>query len=233
MQKLVVVTGTGKGIGLASINCLLQNDYLVAGWGRTMPLIEHPNFSFFPCDVRSYDAVVQAHAETIAHFDQQVWGLINNAGLGYFGAIEHLDLTKWHEMFDTNVHGLMYCTRVVVPGMKAIQSGHIINIASIAGLDGVVEGSGYSATKYAVRGISHSLYKELRSDGIKVSCVYPGSVKTNFFDKVDGITAHDNMMRPEDIATLNLQLFQSHPNLLTVDVEVRPLQPKGPKVKPV
>jgi short-subunit dehydrogenase len=132
-------------------------------------------------------------------------------------------------MFNTNVNGLMYCTRVVVPTLKARQAGHIINISSIAGLNGIVQGSGYSATKFAVRGISHSLYAELREDGIKVSCVYPGSVATNFFDEVEGVTINPNMLQPQDVATLLVQLLQSSPNFLTVDVEIRPLQPKGKK----
>jgi acyl transferase domain-containing protein len=73
--------------------------------------------------------------------------------------------------------------------MKKNQSGHIINISSIAGLNGIVNGSGYAATKHAVKGISHSLYAELRTDGIKVTAVYPGSVKTNFghLDEAAGV----------------------------------------------
>ncbi|MBA4303795.1 MAG: hypothetical protein C0424_06175 [Sphingobacteriaceae bacterium] len=90
-------------------------------------------------------------------------------------------------------------------------------------------GSSYSATKFAVRGIGHSLYAELREDGIKVSCVYPGSVANNFFDAVKGMNISPNMLQPDDVATLLLQLLQSPPNFPTVDVEIRPLQPKGKK----
>ncbi len=93
--------------------------------------------------------------------------LINNAGLGYFGLCEELPLEQWHEMFNTNVTGLFYATRMVLPGMKNQGSGHIINIASIAGLEGYQQVSGYCATKFAVRGFSDALYKEVRDKGVK------------------------------------------------------------------
>ena len=89
--------------------------------------------------------------------------------------------------------------------------------------------SAYCATKHAVRGISHSLYKEVRDYGVKVTCIYPGSVQTNFFDNIDSVTVNDNMMRPEDIASTILHCLESHPNYHHVDIEVRPLMPKGRK----
>lgn len=233
MKKTIIVTGVSKGIGLASVQKLLSAGFQVAGWGRNQPTVQHPDFRFYNCDVSDFHQVQNALQNTLHDFGDTLYGLINNAGFGHFGLIEALPMQEWHAMFNTNVHGLMYCTRVVVPLLKAKQSGHIINLSSIAGLDGVVQGSGYSATKFAVRGISHALYKELREDGIKVSCVYPGSVETNFFDHVAAIQPSKNMLQPADVAELLLQLLQSPPNFLTVDVEIRPLMPKGPKPKAV
>jgi len=71
------------------------------------------------------------------------------------------------------------------------------------------------------------MYKELRNFGIKVTCIYPGSVKTNFFDKIKSVTVSDNMMMPEDIADTILHCIQSSENYHHVDIEVRPLRPKG------
>jgi NADP-dependent 3-hydroxy acid dehydrogenase YdfG len=226
-NEIVVITGVSKGIGLAAARLLCEKGYTVAGWGRNQPDFRDLNFHFFKCDVSDARQVASAVQQTRTRLGENIYGLINNAGFGHFGKVEELALEKWHEMFNTNVHGLMYCIREVVPFLKAKQRGHIINISSIAGLNGIVQGSGYSATKFAVRGISHSLYAELREDGIKVSCVYPGSVATNFFDAVEGITISPNMLQADDVATLLLQLLQSPPNFLTVDVEIRPLQPKG------
>lgn len=230
-KPIIIVTGVNKGIGKACVVALLEAGYRVAGWGRTAPKISSSDFHFFKCDVSVLAQVESAMLQTRLKLGDDFYGLVNNAGFGHFGRIEDLPLEQWHAMFATNVHGLMYCTRAIVPFLKANQTGHIINISSIAGLDGVVQGSGYSATKYAVRGISHSLYKELREDGIKVSCVYPGSVETNFFDEVEAITPSKNMLQAEDVALCITQLIQSSPNFLTVDVEIRPLMPKGPKAK--
>jgi len=109
--------------------------------------------------------------------------------------------------------------------MKANQSGHIINIASVAGLTGIKEASGYCATKFAVRGISHSLFQELRGDHIKVSCIYPGSVNTDFFNDIANIRANDTMLNPIDLADVIIHILETPKNFLTVDVEVRPMNP--------
>ena len=113
--------------------------------------------------------------------------------------------------------------------MRANREGHIINISSIAGLEGIPTMTGYCATKHAVRGLSHSLYKEVRDYGVKVTCIYPGSVKTNFFDDIDSVKLTDNMMRPQDIASTIVFSLETYANFHQVDIEVRPLMPKGPK----
>lgn len=147
--------------------------------------------------------------------------------MGYEGAFEELEPKKWQAMFETNVNGIFYCSRLVIPQMKKNDEGHIINISSIAGTTGIPGMSAYCGTKHAVRGISHSMYKELRKYGIKVTTIYPGSVNTNFFDDIDSVTANENMMRPEDIADSILHCLKTHPNYHQVDLEVRPLKPKG------
>ncbi len=134
---------------------------------------------------------------------------------------------NWHAMFNINVNGIFYCSRLVIPEMKQLGYGHIINISSIAGMTGIEGMSGYCATKFAVRGMSGALFKEVRNFGIKVSCVYPGSVNTNFFDSIETVQANTNMMKPEDIAGTIIHFLETDPNYLPVDIEVRPLKPKG------
>ena len=111
--------------------------------------------------------------------------------------------------------------------MKSMEEGHIVNISSIAGTNGIAGMAGYCGTKHAVRGISHSMFKELRNFGIKVSTIYPGSTNTNFFDEFSSVDSNNNMMRPEDIALTIIQVLETSANYLPVDIEVRPLQPKG------
>ncbi len=228
-NKIIIVTGVSKGIGKATIEALLKKQAIVVGWGRTKPDIINQHFHFFSVDIRQYTEVEQAYQKTITEVGSNVYGLINNAGLGYFGGVETLPMEQWAEMFDTNVNGLMYCTRVVVAQMKEHEQGHIINIASIAGLQGLAEASGYCATKFAVKGFSHSLYQELRKFGIKVSCIYPGSVETNFFDHIDSIEANADMLQPADIANSIVYLLETPPNCLPIDFEIRPLKAGKPR----
>lgn len=225
------MTGVSRGIGFATVELLLAKGMRVVGWGRTVPELQHKNFLFISCDVRSLQEVQHAYEATVQKFGNHVAVLVNNAGLGIAGKLDEMAPEDWHTMFETNVNGVFYCTRLVLPGMKGAEEGHIINISSIAGTTGIEQMAGYCGTKHAVRGISHSLYKEVRNYGIKVTCIYPGSVKTNFFDNIDGMTVSDNMMRPEDIASTIIHALESHPNYHHVDIEVRPLMPKGKRQK--
>jgi NADP-dependent 3-hydroxy acid dehydrogenase YdfG len=221
--KLAIVTGVSKGIGLAITTALLEKGCRVAGWGRHKPQIEHPDLHFVQTDVRDIAAVKDAFEETVNEFGNLIDILVNNAGLGHFGDFEDLDVEEWLQMFDTNVHGIFYTTRLVLPLMKAEKKGHIINISSIAGLNGVAGGAGYSATKFAVRGLSQSLYQEVKKDNIKVTCVYPGSVNTNFFDQYESIQANDTMLNPKDVAQMIINVLQTPDNFNVPELELRPM----------
>lgn len=224
--KVAVVTGVSQGIGKATVEALLEQGLHVVGWGRTAPDIENGAFTFIRTDVRDEEEVKNAAEETEEKIGVPTV-LVNNAGLGYDAPVEEMSTQQWHEMFDTNVHGLFYCIRSLVPGMKKKGEGHIVNVASLAGKNGVERMAGYCGTKHAVVGISESLFKELRHDGIKVTCVLPGSTRTGFFENIEGGEAHANMMRPEDIAGSILDVIDTHPNYLLSQFEVRPLKPKG------
>ncbi len=228
-NQIAVVTGVSKGIGLEVVKLLVEKNVVVAGWGRTSPDFTHENFHFFTCDVAKEDSVEQAYLATTSKLGLDIRILINNAGFGVNGPTESFSSEDWRAMFDTNVHGIFYVTKRFIPAMKEADEGHILNVASIAGLNGVNQFAGYVGTKHAVRGISHSLYMELRDFGIKVSTIYPGSVRTNFFDDIPAIEANENMMRPEDVALTMVQTLETHPNYFVPDVECRPLRPRGKK----
>ncbi|WP_017731855.1 SDR family oxidoreductase [Nafulsella turpanensis] len=226
-DKIAIVTGASKGIGLETAKSLLEAGAKVAGWSRSKPALGHENFLHVETDIRDYASVEQALRQTRERWGDEMAVLVNNAGLGYQGKFEEMPMEEWHAMFETNVNGIFYATRLVLPLMKKRGEGHIINVSSIAGTTGIETMAGYCGSKHAVRGISHSLYKEVRNDGVKVTCIYPGSVKTNFFDAIDTVTANDNMMRPEDVAETILHAIQTHRNFHLVDIEMRPLKPKG------
>lgn len=226
-NKLAIVTGSSKGIGLATCKQLLERGVRVAGWSRSETKIDHQNFRFIPVDVSEIDSVGLAFETTISHFNDTPDILINNAGLGYEYSLEETPVDLWQKMFSTNVDGIFYCSRLAIPGMKKKDEGHIINISSIAGTNGIANMSAYCATKHAVRGLSQSMFKELRNNGIKVTCIYPGSTKTNFFDDIPTVTVSENMMMPEDIAQTIIQVLETSGNYHPIDIEVRPLRPKG------
>lgn len=223
--KTAVVTGVSRGIGLATVKALLARGAKVAGWGRTNNDIQDEDYLFVHTDIRNLDQVASAYNKTIDKFEK-VDILVNNAGLGYFKKLDDMPFELWKEMFDTNVHGIFFCTKAVLTGMKERQFGHIINISSIAGLEGIPEATGYCGTKHAVRGISHALFKEVRKKGIKVTCVYPGSVETRFFDHYDYVTPNETMMQSADIAKAIIDLLETSDNVVPMDLELRPINPK-------
>lgn len=225
-DKIAIVTGVSSGIGYATVLELLDQGAKVVGWGRKDPEIKSDYFIFIQTDVEDQQQVQRAFDQTIAIWDNEVDILVNNAGIAHFGPTEEMDMDKWHQMFNVNVHGMYYCTRHVIPQMKQQQRGHIVNISSVAGTNGIKEGAGYAGTKHAVRGMSHSWFRELRQDNIKVSCLYPGSVNTHFFDNVEGTTANETMLDPRDIAQTICNAIKTPDNFLTVDVEMRPMNPR-------
>jgi short-subunit dehydrogenase len=229
-NKVAVITGVSKGIGAELCRQLLDEGVIVFGLGRNQYPDNHENFTFIATDVRNYTEVETAFEQVSAATQGSVDILINNAGLGYFGNVEDLPMSEWDEMVQTNLNAMFYCTRLTVPKMKEGGQGHIMNIASIAGLEGMPMVSGYCATKFAVKGFSESLYKELRDFKIKVTCIYPGSVRTDFFRNSPNIKPHDYMLMPEDVAAMMVNALKTPDNFHQVNIEVRPLQPKGPKV---
>jgi short-subunit dehydrogenase len=227
-NRLVVITGVSKGIGLALVRSFLKRGAHVVGLGRPRPVMENSRFLFIMCDVRVPDQVEHSFEKIAEMHKNPVSVMVNNAGLGYFGYIENYSPVQIEELFETNVYSIFNTSRCVVPLMKKEQYGHIVNIASTAGLEAYPQTSAYCASNHAVKAISESMYKEMRNDRIKVTCVYPGSVKTDFFVHSESIKPHDYMLMPEDVAEMIVKCVETPDNFHQVSLEVRPLQPKGP-----
>jgi len=224
--KVAIITGGSKGIGKATAEALLAKGAVVAGWSRSAPDdLQHEDFHFFECNVQDEQSVQQAYAATIDKLGAaQV--LVNNAGIGNMGAIDGFSSEEWRAMFDTNVHGVFYCTKAVLPRMKEQGEGHIINVASLAGTAGSANMAGYCATKFAVRGFSDALFKEVRQDGIRVTCVMPGSVETNFGGMEPGQEPNPHKMQPEDIADAIVHALEAPKATMISEIQMRPSQPK-------
>lgn len=231
-SKIAIVTGASSGIGKYFSSALIDKGATVYGLARRKERLDDVaselGDSFIPVelDVTDHKNVDQWVDDTFGDKHSPDI-LINNAGLGIFGNVEDLSLNDWHQMVDTNLNGIFYLTRSIVPYMKQNPNTcHIINIASIAGLMGNPQLSGYNATKFAVRGFSESLFKELRYDGIKVTCFYPGSIETEFFQN-SGSGSNKNRMEPEEVAQLVVYVIETSDNFLINEITLRPLNPKG------
>lgn len=232
--KIAIVTGASSGIGSEFCKKLVVQGATVYGLARRKKRLNElqeelgDRFIPVPMDVTEYGTIENWVEKTFGD-DHLPDILINNAGLGLFGPVDELSMEDWKTMIDVNLNGVFYLTRTIVPLMKSSDThSHIINIASIAGLLGNPNISGYNATKFAVRGFSESLFKELRYDKIKVSCMFPGSIATSFFDNAEGMDTHSNMMQPSDVADTLVHILKTPDNMLINEITMRPLNPKNP-----
>jgi len=235
-DAVAVVTGASSGLGTHFSRSLIDRGATVYGLARSADeldaLQDDLGDSFRPvtCDVREEDQVADAF-QTVRDESGRIDVLLNNAGLGQFGPVDDLPLDEWDVQMDTNLRGVFLCTREAVPTMReqnedAGFGGHIVNVASIAGLLGNPNLTAYNASKFGLRGFSESLMKEVREDGIRVTCIYPGSIETNFFD-VAGVEMTDNPLRPEDVAATVVHVLESPANHLISELVMRPLRPQG------
>lgn len=235
-SKVAVITGASSGIGTAFSKALIEKGATVYGLARSSDKLDQIQQklgnSFIPVtlDITDHDSIDQWVHETFNGQAPDI--LINNAGLGRFGNVDALPLEDWETMISTNLSGVFYMCRQIVPLMKSNpNSCHIVNIASIAGQIGNPQLSGYNASKFGVRGFSEALFKELRYDGIKVTCFCPGSIATNFFSEANDSESHANMMQPPEVADVLVNVLETPDNFLINEITMRPLNPKHPDEK--
>lgn len=228
-----IITGASRGLGAAIGRVLSVEGVTVYGVARSGDKLntikKEVGSPFIPTvlDITDYKAVRGWISEEFSGTEGPDI-LINNAGTAKFAHVEDLPFQQWHRMIDTNLSAMFNLTREVVPKMKASETGgYIINIGSILGTLGNPEMSAYCATKFGLRGFSEALFKELRYDGIKVTCLHPGSIETDLFAD-SGIESHANMLQPSDIADTVLRLLKTPNNMLINELTIRPLNPKKP-----
>ena len=190
MNKTALITGATAGIGEATAMLFAQNKYNVIITGRRADrlqrlaehIVEKTGVEVLPLsfDVRQSEQVKAALSGLDNHWSQ-IDVLVNNAGLAAGkDAIQDGVQDNWERMIDTNVKGLLYVSKQIIPGMIARQSGHIINVGSIAGKDVYPAGNVYCATKFAVDALTQGMRQDLLPHHIRVSQVCPGMVETEF-----------------------------------------------------
>jgi len=148
--------------------------------------------------------------------------LINNAGIGYFAPVQDTIEANWDAVLDTNLKAVFLLCRLVVPAMIARRTGHIVNIASLAGKSAFAGGATYCASKWGLLGFTQSMAEDLRPFGIRVSAVCPGSVLTEFSPHSG--KAAEKMLQPDDVAHAVEMILTEAPQSFISEVVLRPTQ---------
>lgn len=216
-NKIILITGASSGIGEACARVFAQQGSRLILAARRQDRIEqlakelktshHTESLMLHLDV-SDKLAVEKVLSTLPSEWQDIEVLVNNAGLALSSdPIQQGSFDNWDRMIDTNVKGLLYVTRTVLPGMLARERGHIINIGSIAGQECYTNGNVYCATKHAVRALTKSMRLDLHGSPIRVTEIAPGAVETEFStvrwqdeEKAKAFYQDFNPLLAEDIA---------------------------------
>ena len=210
-NKNALITGAGKGIGKAIAIALAKEGVNVILISRTQLDVDQlaikiENFGVkslaLSADISDINSTNAAVEKALAEF-KTIDILINNAGIASFGNFLELEPTEWEKIIQVNVMGTYYTTRAVLPNMIERQTGDIINISSTAGLNGNALTSAYSASKFAVLGLTDSLMQEMRKHNIRVTALTPSTVATDMAKDLNLTDGNpEKVMQSEDIAEL-------------------------------
>ena len=245
MRKTVLITGATSGIGEATAIKFAEATCRLIITGRrkdrindlTEHLVQEYGIDVLPLcfDVRDIRQV-EKYLGNLPEEWQKIDILVNNAGLAAgLGHIDEGDRDDWDRMIDTNVKGLLYVTRTIVPGMVSRQSGHIINISSIAGKEVYENGGVYCASKHAVEALSKGMRIDLLKHGIKVTNIAPGMVETEFSlvrfrgdrERADAVYKGIKALKGEDVAEVIFYCASLPAHVCINDIVITPTAQAG------
>jgi 3-oxoacyl-[acyl-carrier protein] reductase len=227
-NQVAVVTGAGRGIGRAIAVELARLGARVALAARSRSELEDAArtigsaASVFPADVRKKEELERLFEQVLAAIGP-VDILVNAAGIGIFGPVVEFRDEDFENLIHTNLRGIFFACRFVLPSMIQRKSGHIINIASIAGKVGSANRAAYCASKFGVVGFTESLAEEVRQYGIRASVICPGSTDTRFSPETPA-KARERMLRPENVAQAVGMIVTQEPNSFISEIVMRPTQ---------
>lgn len=238
MAKTAFITGATSGIGQATAKLLAVNGFRIIATGRRTERLEElkqelsglTDIHTLNFDVQDNRAV-KAAIESLPQEWREIDLLLNNAGNAHgMSSIQEGSLEDWEAMIDINVKGLLYVSKYIIPGMITRQSGHIINIGSIAGREVYPNGNVYCASKAAVDAINSGMRIDLNQHHIKVSQIAPGLVETEFSlvrfkgdSKLsDSVYQGYDALKPEDLAELILFMATRPKHVNLADVLILP-----------
>ena len=237
-NRIVLLTGATSGIGEATARLLAKYQYKLILCGRRKDRLEKlekdlaavTTVTTLSFDVRDHQAV-KAALQSLPEKWRKIDVLINNAGNAHGLDPIHLgSVADWDAMMDINVKGLLYISREVVPGMTDRKAGHIINIGSIAGKEVYANGNVYCASKFAVDALTKGMRIDLNPYGIKVTCIHPGLVETEFSlvrfkgdeEKASAVYKGIQPLTAVDIADMILYVLSTPDHVVIADMVVFP-----------
>ncbi|TDP02519.1 3-oxoacyl-[acyl-carrier protein] reductase [Flavobacterium sp. 245] len=210
-NKTALITGAGKGIGKAIAIALAKEGVNLILIARTQADVDQladqtTNLGVkslaLAADVSDMNSINAAVEKALAEF-KNIDILINNAGIASFGKFLELEPSDWEKIIQVNLMGTYYTTRAVIPNMIERQTGDIINISSTAGLNGNALTSAYSASKFAVLGLTDSLMQEMRKHNIRITALTPSTVATDMAKDLNLTDGNpEKVMQSEDMADL-------------------------------
>ncbi|NHM32102.1 3-ketoacyl-ACP reductase [Neobacillus terrae] len=221
--KNALITGAGRGIGRATAIALAKEGVNVGLVGLTMSNLEK-----VAAELEQYDVTVSAATADVSDLDAVTHAvehiksdlgsidiLVNNAGTAKFGGFLDLSPEEWEKIIRVNLMGVYNVTRAVLPDMIERQSGDIMNVSSTAGQKGAPVTSAYSASKFAVLGLTESLMMEVRKHNIRVTALTPSTVATDLAIETNLISGNpENVMQPEDLAELIVAGLKLNPRVV-------------------
>lgn len=237
---LVFITGASSGIGRACAEAFAKQGARLLLAARRLDRLETLAADLrtrFGVEVSCFQLDVTSRSEVETKLSQlpEAWSkidvLVNNAGLSRgLDKLHEALIEDWEEMIDTNVKGLLYVSRKVIPGMVARHRGHVINIGSIAGHEAYPGGSVYCATKHAVNAITRSLRMDLLGTPIRVSSIDPGMVETEFSvvrfhgdeERASKVYQGLQPLAPEDVADAVLYMANCPPHVNISEMIIMP-----------
>jgi 3-oxoacyl-[acyl-carrier protein] reductase len=233
-EVTALVTGATHGIGRATAFALGRAGYRVGVCARTAANVETLVTELTSENIAAAGAAadvsdpgqVERAVATVTGALGEVGLLVNNAGVLIGRPFEELTLEDWDTTMATNLRSLYLVTRAVLPAMRRRREGTIVNVASLAGRNGFVGGTAYSASKHAVLGFGRSLMLEVRKDGIRVITICPGSVDTGMLRDQPMLKPNaERILRPEDVAASILHAAQQPGRAMVSELDIRPTNP--------
>ncbi|HEX9879992.1 MAG TPA: SDR family oxidoreductase [Candidatus Binatia bacterium] len=228
-EKVVMVTGAGRGIGRAIALVLGRAGARIVLTARSKDELaavaeelrrEGGEALVIPADLTRDEEMDRLVEQAVS-----AWGpvdiLINNAGWGQTASVVKSRVSDWDRTFQVNLRAPYVLSRLVLPAMLEKGDGAVINIASISAIAGHANGAAYSASKFGLRGFSQSLYEEVREHGIRVAAILPGFVDTVLIPPTRRLD-RTKMIRPEDVAQAVLFVLTALPASCPVEITLRP-----------